>query len=110
MWMASLAPYVIPQKLADFSLETWDHRTHLRLAWLYLTRLGRRQGQARIHVSIRDFIANSPVTRRKTGTTYHETMTYFWAHMVHFAIASQKLPEGESGAAATYGACASRGL
>ncbi|KXZ55875.1 hypothetical protein GPECTOR_2g1426 [Gonium pectorale] len=82
------------RKLEDYSLELWDHRTHLRLAWLYLTRHGRRDGLARIHASIRAFIANSPVTRRKTGTTYHETMTYFWAHMVHFAIASLKVPDG----------------
>ncbi len=67
----------LAQKLEDFSLETWDHRTHLRLAFLYLTRHGRREGLARIHASIAAFIAHSPLTKRKTGTTYHETMTYF---------------------------------
>ncbi|GLC43758.1 hypothetical protein PLESTB_000905000 [Pleodorina starrii] len=82
------------RKLEDYSLESWDHRTHLRLAWLYLTRLGRREGLARIHASIRAFIVHSPITARRSGTTYHETMTYFWAHMVHFAIASQKVPPG----------------
>ncbi|GLI58715.1 hypothetical protein VaNZ11_000468, partial [Volvox africanus] len=82
------------RKLEDYSLESWDHRTHLRLAWLYLTRLGRREGLARIHSSIRAFIEHSPLTARRNGTTYHETMTYFWAHMVHFAIASQKVPAG----------------
>eukprot|EP00198_Chlamydomonas_reinhardtii_P001466 XP_001690802.1 ARF-like GTPase ARLP2, atypical [Chlamydomonas reinhardtii] len=81
------------QKLEDYSLDVWDHRTHLRLAWLYLTRHGRREGLARIHSAIQSFIANSPVTKRKTGTTYHETMTYFWAHMVHFCIASMKAPQ-----------------
>lgn len=85
---------MIEQKLEDFSLKVWDHRTHLRLAWLYLTRLGRRAGLQAIHTSIRAFIAHSPVARRRSGTTYHETMTYFWAHMVHFAIASTKLPAG----------------
>ncbi|PNH09923.1 ADP-ribosylation factor [Tetrabaena socialis] len=85
------------QKLEDYSLETWDHRTHLRLAWLYLTRHGRREGMARIHASIAAFIANSPVTKRKTGTTYHATMTHFFGHMVHFAIVSMKLPPGASG-------------
>ncbi|KAG2445825.1 hypothetical protein HXX76_000429 [Chlamydomonas incerta] len=81
------------RKLEDYSLDAWDHRTHLRLAWLYLMRHGRREGLARIHSSIQNFIANSPVTKRKTGTTYHETMTYFWAHMVHFCIASMKAPQ-----------------
>ncbi|EFJ50977.1 hypothetical protein VOLCADRAFT_88144 [Volvox carteri f. nagariensis] len=83
-------------KLENYSLDCWDHRTHLRLAWLYLTRLGRREGLARIHASIRAFIQHSPLTARRSGTTYHETMTYFWAHMVHFAIASQKVPAGAS--------------
>ncbi|GFR46884.1 hypothetical protein Agub_g8525 [Astrephomene gubernaculifera] len=84
------------RKLEKFSLDSWDHRTHLRIAWLYLTRLGRREGLRRIHASIRAFIQHSPLTRRRTGSgsTYHETMTYFWSHMVHFAIASQKTPEG----------------
>ncbi|GIL47047.1 hypothetical protein Vafri_3881 [Volvox africanus] len=82
------------RKLEDYSLESWDHRTHLRLAWLYLTRLGRREGLARIHSSIRAFIEHSSLTARRNGTTYHETMTYFWAHMVHFAIASQNVPAG----------------
>ncbi|KAG2451487.1 hypothetical protein HYH02_004085 [Chlamydomonas schloesseri] len=81
------------RKLEDYTLDSWDHRTHLRLAWLYLTRYGRREGLGRIHSSIRNFIANSPITKRKTGTTYHETMTYFWAHMVHFCMASMKMPQ-----------------
>jgi hypothetical protein len=51
------------QKLEDYSLGTWDHRAHLRLAWLYLSRLGRREGMARIHASIKGFIANSPITK-----------------------------------------------
>ena len=28
--------------LEDFTLDTWDHRTHLRIAWLMLTRHDRR--------------------------------------------------------------------
>ncbi|GIL70657.1 hypothetical protein Vretifemale_1385 [Volvox reticuliferus] len=82
------------RKLEDYSLDSWDHRTHLRLAWLYLTRLGRREGLARIHSTIRAFIEHSPLTARRSGTTYHETMTYFWAHMVHFAISSLRVPAG----------------
>ena len=68
--------------------------TTRRLAFLYLTRLGRREGMSCIFSSIKAFIENSPVTKRKTGTTFHETMTYFFTHMVHYALAATKLPEG----------------
>jgi hypothetical protein len=42
---------------------------------------------------IKAFIDNSPVTHRSKGTTFHETMTYFWAHMVHFCM-SQSSAQG----------------
>jgi ADP-ribosylation factor protein 1 len=62
-------------QLADFSLQDWTHRTHLRIAWLMLTRHGRREGMRRIFASIKAFIANSNRTR---GKSFHETLTYFW--------------------------------
>lgn len=79
------------QQLDDATLAVWDHYTHLRIAWLYLTRYGRRDGMQKIFSSIKSFIERSPRTRRgdtSRGTTFHETMTYFWTHMVHFAIVS----------------------
>jgi hypothetical protein len=63
------------EKLKNYTLDTWDHRTHLRIAWLYLTREGRRNGMKLIFDGIKNFIANSP---RTNGKTFHETMTYFW--------------------------------
>ena len=78
--------------LEDYSLDTWDHRTHLRLAWIYLTRLGRREGMKKIFSSIKNFIENSPRARK---TTFHETMTYFWTHMVHYAIEATKNPTND---------------
>jgi hypothetical protein len=62
-------------KLTNYTLDSWDHRTHLRLGWLYLTRYGRREGMKLIFSGIKNFIANSPRTKK---TTFHETMTYFW--------------------------------
>ncbi|KAI6656896.1 GTP-binding ADP-ribosylation factor [Oopsacas minuta] len=75
--------------LEDYTLDNWDHRTHLRLAWIYLTRHGRREGMKKIFSSIKNFIDNSPRARK---TTFHETMTYFWTHMVHYAIEATKNP------------------
>ena len=78
--------------LEDYSLDTWDHRTHLRLAWIFLTRLGRREGMKKIFSTIKNFINNSPRARK---TTFHETMTYFWTHMVHYAIVATKNPTND---------------
>eukprot|EP01038_Epipyxis_sp_PR26KG_P005144 gene5144-7164_t len=87
------------QKLTDATLDQWDHRTHLRIAWLYLTLYGRREGLSKIFTSIKSFIERSPRTQRKDaatrGTTFHETMTYFWVHMVHYAMNATKNPNNQ---------------
>lgn len=78
------------QFLVEFercSLSTWSHRTHLRMAWLYLTRFGRRQGVQKIFDGIKRFIDQSPVARK---TTFHFTMTYFWIQMIDLAIKSNR--------------------
>lgn len=80
-------------QLSDYTLDSWDHRTHLRIAWLLLRQHGRRDGLTKIFDSIRAFIENSPRTHRSRGTTFHETMTYFWVHMVHYAIEATSNPD-----------------
>jgi hypothetical protein len=67
------------EKLANCTLDSWDHRTHLRIAWTMLKKYGRREGMKKIFDAISHFIQNSP---RASKTTFHETMTYFWVHMV----------------------------
>lgn len=62
------------KKFDTFTLEKWDHRTHLRIAWVLLTRHGRRQGMKKIFDGIKKYIELSG----KTRNTFHETMTYFW--------------------------------
>jgi hypothetical protein len=82
---------VFLQEFNTYTLDKWDHYTHLRVAWLLLTRHGRQQGMDLIFNGIQSFIQNSPRTQRSDtgrGTTFHQTMTYFWVHMVHYAIES----------------------
>lgn len=80
------------QAVEDADLPAWDHKTHLRLAYLVLTRDGRRRAVSRVMELIKSFIDRSPLAWR----TFHLTLTYFWLHMVHFALASYRgaLPEG----------------
>ena len=50
---------------------------------------------------IKSFIERSPRTARggggnnNRGTTFHETMTYFWIHMVDFCMHSTKNPNND---------------
>lgn len=77
-------------QLRNFTLDSWDHYTHLRIAFVLLNRHGRREGMRLIFADIQNFIENSLITKRSRGTTFHETMTYFWAHMIHYAIEACK--------------------
>lgn len=70
------------------TLTSWSHKTHLRMAWLYLNRYGRRVAVDKIFDGIKNFIQSSRIARK---TTFHFTMTYFWIQMIDLAIAqSQK--------------------
>lgn len=71
-------------KLEQFRLDSWDHRTHLRIAFVHLMRYGRREGMKQIFNKIKDYITNAAYNASRT--TFHETMTYFWTHMVDYSI------------------------
>lgn len=73
------------KKLLAYSLDNWDHRTHLRIAWHHLHKYGRREGMALVFQRIENYIDHSDQT---SGRKFHHTMTYFWVHMVHYAMAS----------------------
>ena len=75
------------QQFESCTLTSWSHKTHLRMAWLYLTRHGRRDGVKKIFDGIKHFIDHSQVSRK---TTFHFTMTYFWIQMVDLAIAKSE--------------------
>lgn len=82
--------------LRDFencTLPSWDHKTHIRIAYLNLRRYGRREGVAKIRSGLQHFIATSKITN---NNRYHETMTYFWLQMVHFAMSSCNIPLKEN--------------
>ncbi len=63
--------------------DSWDHYTHLRLAHLLMKNLGRRKAISEIFRLIENFIKHS---KRTNGKTFHVTMTYFWCHIIDYAI------------------------
>ncbi|KNC97698.1 small GTP-binding protein domain [Spizellomyces punctatus DAOM BR117] len=83
---------VFLSQLDACTLDTWDHYTHLRIAYLYLTREGRQKGKNLIFDKIEHFIKHSP---RTNGKTFHLTLTYFWIQLVNYGIRSMKPPPEE---------------
>ncbi|KAL0575620.1 hypothetical protein V5O48_006345 [Marasmius crinis-equi] len=76
--------------LAQFhsiNLSTWDHYTHIRIAFLLLSKHGRQKGKDMIFDGIQRYIEQSSPTQTRKRT-FHVTMTYFWVQMVHFGIRS----------------------
>ncbi|OAG07863.1 uncharacterized protein CC84DRAFT_1161920 [Paraphaeosphaeria sporulosa] len=65
-------------------LPSWDHYTHLRLAYVLLLKHGRREGKNKIFTGFRSYIDHNGNT---SGKSFHTTMTYFWVQMVHLGIA-----------------------
>ena len=62
----------------------FSHRGHIRMAWLYLRACGWDEGMIHIRSGIQTFAARLGAT-----TKYHETITVFWARVVHHMIADQ---------------------
>jgi hypothetical protein len=75
--------------LAAGDLPSWDHKTHLRVAFLFLQRQVRREAVSSIMTLIKNYIEKSAgkVPEGQKRKTFHITMTYFWIQMVHFAMA-----------------------
>ena len=74
-------------KLADYSLDVWDHYTHLRLAWILLSHFGYEEGCRRVESSIQEYILHSSRTDKKS---FHKTMTRFWCYSIMIVILHQR--------------------
>ena len=62
----------------------FSHHGHIRMAWLYLRAYGWDEGVIRIRSGIQQFAARLGATGK-----YHETITLFWARVVHHMITDQ---------------------
>jgi hypothetical protein len=60
--------------------ELFHHRDHLRLAWIYLRRYGRREAGTRVGESIRRYAAHLGASQK-----YHETITLAWFLLMEHA-------------------------
>lgn len=65
----------------DGTLRSFPHRSHIRMAWLYLRAHGWDVGVQKIRGGIQHFADSVGATSK-----YHETITLFWAHLVYYVI------------------------
>lgn len=66
-------------------LDLWNHRAHLKIAYLHLARHSFEEALCKMRAGIRAFnaargIADSP------ASGYHETLTRAWLHLVHTTL------------------------
>jgi hypothetical protein len=68
----------------ELSNESFHHRDHIRLAWIYLQRYGLAEAKPRMAESIRRFAAHHGKSDK-----YHETVTQAWMQLVAEAAKSR---------------------
>ncbi|MBN8420912.1 MAG: hypothetical protein J0L73_18490 [Verrucomicrobia bacterium] len=75
------------RRFEDQSLpkELWNHRAHLKVAYLYLRRLPYPEALERLRTGIKSYNAAHCIQDTPTGG-YHETMTQVWLQLVHTAL------------------------
>ena len=66
-------------------LDHWNHRAHLKVAYLYLTRFPFDEALRRMRVGVRAYNAANHIVDSPTGG-YHETLTCAWLHLVHMTL------------------------
>jgi len=78
----------------SFPFPQWRHRTHVKLAYLYLVRHGFAAAGVKLREGIRAYNAANNVPEGPTRG-YHETVTQFWLHLV--AVTVQQYGQAPTG-------------
>jgi hypothetical protein len=66
-------------------LGCWNHRAHLKVAYLYLTRFPFDEALRRMRAGVRAYNTAHGITD-SPASGYHETMTCAWLHLVHTTL------------------------
>lgn len=78
----------------SISHHDWNHRCHLRMAYIYLQTYPLEEATDGLRLGIQKLNAVHGVEESLTRG-YHETMTQAWLHLVHFTMV-QLGPEDDS--------------
>ena len=71
------AQFIRAFEACELSNESFHHRDHIRLAWIYLQRYGELEARQYIASAIRKFAAHHGKSDK-----YHETITVAWLRLV----------------------------
>jgi len=77
----------------DLPHESWTHRSHLRVAYMLLTRHGLVEAIDRMRAGIQRFNAFHHVPEA-IDAGYHETITQAWLRIIHRIIQAHGRDEG----------------
>ncbi len=69
----------------SLSLEHWNHRAHLKVAYVYLRHFSFDEALARMRDGVRAYNAANGITNSPTSG-YHETLTRAWLQLVHTTL------------------------
>src|SRR5262245_50476442 len=72
------------------TLESFHHKDHIRMAWIYLRKFGYEVGSTKVKEGIKKFAAAKNAT-----TLYHETITEFWIRLVKHVIENHNVESFE---------------
>ncbi|KAF6765435.1 hypothetical protein DFP72DRAFT_203537 [Ephemerocybe angulata] len=84
------SPEELIEQFNAYTLPSWDHYTHIRLAFVIIAAHGRQKGKDLLFTGLASYIEHN-AQKQTNARGFHFTMTYFWIQIVHFAI--QHLPE-----------------
>jgi len=88
MEIASDAEFLRAFEARTIPFESWNHRSHVRMAYLYLREHGLEEGLRRIRSGIQALNASfgDRVPEDALDRGYHETLTVAWARVIEGAI------------------------
>ena len=66
-------------------LDQWNHRAHLKVAYLYLNRFSYDEALERLRAGIKAYNAAQGILDTPTGG-YHETLTQVWLQLVNTTL------------------------
>jgi hypothetical protein len=69
-------------------LADWTHRSHIRMAWIYLSRYSFEEALGRIRTGLLQYAAAHGVPDA-IDRGYHETLTVVWLRLVHVTMRHQ---------------------
>ncbi len=95
------AAFLAAFEAREYPYDMWDHRAHIRMAYLYLSALPFAQALDAIRAGIQAYNRAKQVPESQTRG-YHETLTVAWARLVFGAIEQ----EAEAGREAELGSSA----